>query len=1157
MDCCHSFCLCVVDSVKTEKKDLNMLNELTKVHLFVGFGGSGGKTLTNFAKLATQNEDWAKHADKKVYFLLCDTDEDELNVARDGIFKAFEHVGVQPVVRIISLAKGIQNMADHVGRTMGSSTTDDSEAGNLATRRLKEVWWHQEGVPFKAAHLSTPPTEGASQCPPVASYLAWYDADALKSTVESLIQEMNNRVAHGGQNIPIDVTYVSSLAGGTGRGCWAILGFMIRRALKDYGYDSHPQAYFYDQSIFQEVHEKKPAQSPKLRVNSLTGLSEVVMWVRNDDPAADQSKTIKYFLPHLKKAGNPDHDVIKGIDFQGNKGKSPLNHAWVIFNQSRNGVVLRDMDDYYNMVAGCLYTQVATDISSMEANDTPSFGSAASAVHKVPINEIRERIKDRMVIALCDKLLTDVAETDSNDDLLTNTDFRYLEADANQINEKLTEILSKITDDSFDDLAESMEGKDKTGADEEADRLDDGCSEDAITRICENVYGQDSLSGYVKNELERRLATPGIPFAQSNAICIKLKETLDSSIQSLKKVKKPTGANSEILIQVKKWGKRDSILKGDFKRYEQREIDAIPAQLTPLYLKASEYTLAKVLISQCENALSSIVKHTGEFDEVSQALEMQKRTFEDDIKKKEERLYTMPDGNSWSVNDEHATPVNERNRIVERILRPIFPWAKDENDQSEGLKSFVDKVEQYPPVTEQMTAIRNLMRAKATDSANQMSDPNFRSDLKKRLDQLKANINIEEKELQKKFSFSVVVQELLNAWGVVMKDMPAGPGRNEHEKLFEQQFGTELDKEGEDYIVPDLNKVLTHMTLDLAKFCDPFMVLSDDSEATENGDMVIVSLPNEKDVFTENFAREMSRDTELVEKYGLRSGAFRPEVTKVGGAVGSPYMLAAFTQQSIITPDGDFTNLHEIAPFDNVPSMDYWQAPELSELLSAAECHEGTSMFRGIAGTYGLGFQDPRYLNDDYSHHRWAPWRNETSADKKRLDDCYDAILYALLGNVSAENTSDTNKECVANALQNIAKEYKDWTMPIIAGADCREFSYARLPMHNGSGGLQTNRSDDLWREGKTIGSVKKLLEEFGEERAKCDRSRDAVLTEVKLFKDNVLGKVITTKDYEIMKLSLCDYLVDMKIQARKVPAHKDVFVECIEKLEKRIEDWS
>ena len=277
-------------------------------------------------------------------------------------------------------------------------------------------------------------------------------------------------------------------------------------------------------------------------------------------------------------------------------------------------------------------------------------------------------------------------------------------------------------------------------------------------------------------------------------------------------------------------------------------------------------------------------------------------------------------------------------------------------------------------------------------------------------------------------------------------------------------------------------------------------------------------------------------------------------------------MLTAFTQQSVVTPDEpELSDIHISAPFENVLSMAYWNEPELAGLLKATECYKGTSMFKGVAGTYGLGYQDPRYLNENYAHHRWTPWRNETSADSQMQNDRNDSILYCLLGNVSKDSTKSEDQEAISSAIHNIASEFEDWTMPIVESADeFKDFSYSRLPIHDGSDGLERDRSGKVWKVGK-VGSVKDLLDEFNEEGPESTCKRNAVLSEVNLFKSNMIGDVITTKDYTKMVSALRAYLVDLKDYSRTVAAYIEVkgdvrenkVVEQIELLETRLKEWS
>ena len=79
----------------------------------------------------------------------------------------------------------------------------------------------------------------------------------------------------GNQNWTLHTTIIAGLAGGTGRGCWHLIGMKVREVLAGIGRHTMPVGYFYDSSVFSDIMARSPGQANKMRVNALTGFSEL------------------------------------------------------------------------------------------------------------------------------------------------------------------------------------------------------------------------------------------------------------------------------------------------------------------------------------------------------------------------------------------------------------------------------------------------------------------------------------------------------------------------------------------------------------------------------------------------------------------------------------------------------------------------------------------------------------------------------------------------------------------------------------------------------------------------------------------------------------------------------------------------------------------
>ena len=207
------------------------------VQVFVGFGGSGGQTLKQLARMLSEDFTWARLADRHTYFLLVDTDTKDVEDAYLSIKNALSREGGMPWVKRLGLADGVDSIAYLVDHYLSNPQVADPRA----SARLRQRWWHQDGMPFVARRLLTSPQRGAGQCPLVSRFLAWRAASQINVVVDDLLREIRARLE--GATFSVDLVLTGSLAGGTGRGCWSLLSFRMRQALADQGILCQPFGY--------------------------------------------------------------------------------------------------------------------------------------------------------------------------------------------------------------------------------------------------------------------------------------------------------------------------------------------------------------------------------------------------------------------------------------------------------------------------------------------------------------------------------------------------------------------------------------------------------------------------------------------------------------------------------------------------------------------------------------------------------------------------------------------------------------------------------------------------------------------------------------------------------------------------------------------------
>ena len=367
-----------------------MPTSFSPARLYIGFGGSGAKTIAEFVENIVKHAEWGEQSETHFAILLVDTDRNDLSEFVRRIHDRCSMIARQPIVESIRTSDGVANFQHYAAARLQQA------AGNP---RLHEAWWYRDAtdgtrIPFTASRLASSPEDGAGQCPLVSTFLAWNNLPAIEDRIRKIVAELERRLTLGAdnQNWTLHTTIVSGLAGGTGRGCWHLLATKVREVLASIGRHTTPVGYFYDATVFQEVMNRDVGQANKMRVNALTGFSELVAWMRNEkaDPPF-------YFrLPSIDRPNDEDADLIDvkrivstaaGETLRDVSGHSPVNQAFVVFGGGRAGQP-GSPENYYAIVANAMYARLVREIASQNAN-TSAFGGVGAASIAVPIEDIR------------------------------------------------------------------------------------------------------------------------------------------------------------------------------------------------------------------------------------------------------------------------------------------------------------------------------------------------------------------------------------------------------------------------------------------------------------------------------------------------------------------------------------------------------------------------------------------------------------------------------------------------------------------------------------------------------------------------------------------------------------------------------------------------
>jgi hypothetical protein len=365
--------------------------------ILLGFGGSGAKTVRHLAELMTNDPESARLAHERVHVVLCDTDEGEMRREEQAIANAFAQrcPGLTLKVDTFSLSSNTDVFCDLV-----QSKIDDVSPEGLG--RLRQNWWFQGGVPFSATGLPLSTSAGAGQCPLVSHFLAWERLGEFPEVLSRIDAYARNQRQM--EDFSIDLVMVAGLAGGTGRGCWQALSFKAREHFGRNGQACRPYGFFFDQSVFEDVKRGRPEQKIKLQINSLTGLSELAMWLRSDrrmpgePPAAAGAPPERRFnLPGFEHPENPQLDAIDTERYMPEKhlarvGRSPIHKAYVFTNES-SSMHLRDARSVYALAGAAIYGRLLVgQLRSSDANQPARAATTATSVLYVPASEIRNLI---------------------------------------------------------------------------------------------------------------------------------------------------------------------------------------------------------------------------------------------------------------------------------------------------------------------------------------------------------------------------------------------------------------------------------------------------------------------------------------------------------------------------------------------------------------------------------------------------------------------------------------------------------------------------------------------------------------------------------------------------------------------------------------------
>lgn len=1158
------------------------------VKLFVGFGGSGGKVLSQFARLVADDAELADKGDRSFYFLLVDTDQRDLEKSKNAIAREFRKVpGCRPVIKTLDLAANVDRMTDLVDGLIVNTVLRTARRDKYETDALKlakKHWYFRAGAldemePFAARRLPKPLRDGAGQCPLAAHFAAWNKLGELSTVLNDIKGEMRNRENEGES---VDLYMTGSLAGGTGRGCWQLLSLKAREIFSK----CMPVGLFADASVFQaEVMEQDPSKAYRLHVNSLTGLSEIAGWLRNDMEAPSTRSSFQ--LPQLGSIGSGDFaiDTDRIVDRESvGRGRTPIDHLYIVTRAS-DSLQFRAIEDVYRMMGAALFAHTANEsLQSRDANES-HLGSVGVGIARVPIVEIRDCIVlGTREYAVQSLLSTDVtAVGQAVNEVCEPFAFEADEVaggrpadidDRSVLGVIRTKFKKKVDCSSVTGALESNESvKDVEALVEESQFADERATSvgDAIRdALIERMDAVDGVSPKVafRKRLQTRLisaitsqASPGLGGA--SLILSKVKSRLHAHQLSLKdwasaKVPAKSELRGQLMDSIKEKSGRSVPLFG--RRWDEGECKEVSDMMKSLAVQAN----FRLMMRNLHEVLSELLQVVNEFETVvappvEELLKLQSALSQEYLTMAS-KCFLSDDDSKYvedTVKDWHSQDFKLERRLLPAGVESYRQKFKADALNSAAFKDARSKFLQR--VADQLSTTEKLSQLDQRTTWGQAALEQVKTELLPRVAVSTERLLSEFRIVKVLESIEARVRSLLDKY--VGDEAMVEKVQDYIESFFGRRFVL-VKENGQTQArferIPS-KELLFRLAYSLARQTDP-MIETDwrNQDGSNVLDRVTVYLPRQSaDVSDDEWkvwlkeATDIRDDAQKLEsgRRGILStrNPRGVETYAVQDDLDTHFTIVSYAKHSISN--------FRLDAFDAVKSFNYWQNdPKLSEWLR--RCEDGdhgsrdSSIWSDQDGNIGLGYLFPCFVTEEiWRNRRWAPWRESAVVNAGRAQ-ALDALLYAMVGNVSEAMLSsgeafieDARKVVDAvNAVQPDQGRKQRWSMPLLVRSSTDNnlaWTLTRKAFRREDGGATVTASGGSWEAGAKFTTLRDLMKRFGlgGSGALTIEGQDfvsAVSEERRLLGGNVIGVIndvagSTRRDHvnAALKTFLDEYLTE------------------------------
>lgn len=1022
--------------------------------IVVGCGGSGLTTIQKLNRLLASNPTLADRMGDELFYLAIDTDMAPLTAFSEQINEDMNGRPA-PFVAEIQLSRGVRQLKQITDACMVNPFKGKSDSPALD--RLKEHWWFRRGKPFEGPAVTNLMT-GAGQCPPASYCLAWFRMDEIAQQMHVIIDRIKSKfgkLVTGEETNPIanvNVFVVAGLAGGTGRGVWELVAYKIREIFeKEYELPVQPIGIFFTEGVFADVKKRYPHQIPALKVNSLTGLSELSSLMKTGR-SSDDSEIFRMKMPNMRTPQRELTDVL-GVDNTISGRTSPVHSAYLVCGD-RNEGKLDGSKQFYEMAGAALYTMIVnSNINSTACNDDDPFLGFASNTFEVDVTHLRSYFENYVRGVALDRLSKNDADQDEavRTFLSANPLVKPVATIKGAMGDKngtlFQRVVSYLLEDAYGDSLNQLaacdaDGLIKMNPKQGIEAVKDILSE-ASTKEIQSAFKKalDSMGDVNKlldeavfNAYKGEAGYPSIGRAKSFAS--KLSNSLKVLFDSLPKKSPEINAEAAqsdarlhdaceyVMTQVKEASKRKAIefLRGDpyFTAAEiqglicvtgRGEFDGDIAK----GIVAMNYTAIREVIGK---AIAGWTKHLSSivagYDKLEGYVATAKAKFDilnvaaaggDETDDPYAVLFTDPEKIDSSLPSN-----NDNSTFYKRMLKPIMTRSEVKAIAETALRT--------------REGLDELIQATVKDIGSIGSRDVF---LRKLMDVVKANVYIEDGFLEQNFSFCKVLRRNLAQWN---KHLAAMTGDSVKRDKFCKRLGNylgvapEFDKQDEVYRLPDVELLLPHIIAVMADDCKPWWkIVSAGKAATVDAGRISKTILISERYARNGYSSKEDLENEVSELLGGEMITTYDRQTAGGGS--SPFMIVTYASQILLSAD-----------FDDIISLDYTHSdtayvPIVDRWLQNAERKDGESIFSTADRNKGCGYISPIFVNNPaLSAARWHPWLKGDYGTVEDEDAALNALLYAFLGNGECEEIAK---------LENVG-----WKFPLIKIGPRQQFMIAR-----------------------------------------------------------------------------------------------------------------